>query len=168
MLGWSGPVSADSTSCTCHVDNSSVPHLLQQGVEPADVCRLPGHPVGQIVGLGALLLLQLAALQGRKGATLTGLLHTEGVQHKGEWRLQQPCLRQRLLCLVLLHLALLQHRALLAAGPADQRATDANLCEFHTDPCMGRGEIRTAVSASSPAAWETRYCLLGTWSMQRA
>ena len=116
-------MSAGSTSRTCHVDNSSVPHLLQQGVEPADVYRLPGHLVGQIVGLGALLLLQLAALQGRK--TLTRLLHSEVLQRKGDWQLQQPCLRQRLLCMVLLRLALLQHRALLA-GPANQRATDTD------------------------------------------
>ena len=135
-----------------------MPHLLKQSVEPANVCRLPGHLVGQIAGLGALLPLHLAALQGRKGATFTKLLHTKGLQRKGEWQLQQSCLRQCLLCMALLRLVLLQHRALLVEGPAKKRAMDANLCSFHIDPCMRRAEKYTAVKASSPAA---HYCLPG-------
>ena len=135
-----------------------MPHLLQQGIEPANVCRLPGHLVGQIVDLGALLLLHQADLQGRKGAAFTRLLHYEGLQRKGEWQLQRPCLRQWLLRMVLLRLALLQHRALLVEGPSEKRAMDANLFGFHIDPCMRRAEKYTAVKASSPAA---HYCLPG-------
>ena len=91
----------------------------------------------------------------------TRLLHKEGLQRKDEWRLQQPCLRQWLLCMVVLRLALLQPRALLTEGPANQRAMGANFCEFHNDPCMGRAEMYTAGKASSPAAQPTHYCLPG-------